>query len=209
GREHIQHHLLRGPSFHATGSRQHFRPYLCHDGQVSGALQRRVPSAGERDGGCAFAAGVLNSGEREWRPSTGGNTDYYVVFARAFPLYFTPAQFSRILIRLNRCGQRFRAARDNELNHLRIAVESGRTFCGIERRDSTAGPRSNINKPPAMAETIGNELDGTPDRWQRMLDGGGDLRILRIDQSRDLHRGFQVEFRGEFVDFLCREPFEL
>ena len=68
---------------------------------------------------------------------------------------------------------------------MRIDVKHGRTFDGVEGRDSSAGAGAYVNEAPALRECRGDQINCLRDLRETTPHGGRDLGILAIDDARN------------------------
>src|ERR1700691_2407557 len=78
-RNHIKDHLVGFAGLHAGRAGQDFGAHAGDDGEMSGALERGIRIAGERDGMCAAAARFGEGGDGEGSASTGGDAEDHVM----------------------------------------------------------------------------------------------------------------------------------
>lgn len=124
GRDYIQNHFVRSAGLHARRSSKHFCADFGDDGEICGALQRRVAITGERDGFRAAMPREFESGNGERSASAGGNAKYNVVLARFSLRYFLAGELRVIFAGFGSAGQGFLASGHDELHGARVDIKS-------------------------------------------------------------------------------------
>ena len=105
-------------------------------------------------------------------------------------------QFGRVLAGFGRAVQRFDSAGDDELHSVVIDVEGWRTLRGIQRAEAAAGSSANVDESASLLKGFGDQVNCACDLRQGGFYGGGNFRVLRIDDAGDFERGFLVEIPG-------------
>jgi hypothetical protein len=95
------------------------------------------------------------------------------------------------------------------LDPARVEVKGGRAFGSVEGGDASAGAGAYVDEAPVLGERGGDPVDGLCDFRERASDGGGDLGVFSIDDSRDFQGGFAIEIGGGGVRFLGPEAAEV
>jgi hypothetical protein len=86
-------------------------------------------------------------------------------------------------------AQSFIASGDHILDGLRIGIESGRTFSGIQGGQPSTAARTRVNKPSPIANCLGNGINGTRDLRQSALHGGGHFLVFLVDDAGNFKGG--------------------
>ena len=169
-------------------------------------LQWRIPIAGYGNRMRAFAPGIFDGGDRERRPSAGGDSYDDVVPARFSLLHFTHAEFAGIFVRLDRRGQGRGAAGHDELHCPGIHVERGWTFGRIEGRNASAGARADIDQSAAALQSVRNQSDGACDLGKGTPHCIHYHGVLGVDDADYFQRRLQIQVRRSAVGLLGGKP---
>src|SRR5579864_5665784 len=193
---HVQNHLLGGAGFHTAGACQDFGADVGDDGEMSSTFELGVGIAGEGNGLRATTTGVLDGRNCEWSASAGGNADDDIFLRRLALDHFGAAQFAGIFTGFGFGAESLGPAGNDVLHEAGRSGEGGRNFGSVEGADAPAGAGADVEKPSALAEMGGHEVDGAGDLRQRVLDGGGDFGVFGIDDAGNLEGGLEVEIAG-------------
>ena len=166
------------------------------------ALQVTAMVLAPRRRACSTAA----SGEGS--ASAGGDSNYHIVLARFFLGHLTPAEFAGVLAGFGGAVQRFDSAGDNELHSLWIGVEGGWALGSVERAETPAGSRANVDEAASSLKRFCDLVNSASDLRQGGLHGGGNFGVLGIDDAGDFQGGLQVEIPGGRVGLLGGEMAE-
>jgi hypothetical protein len=98
------------------------------------------------------------------------------------------------------------------LDQVRAGVEGGRDFGGIESSEAAAGSSADVNEASAVAEAVGDNIDGAGDLWKGASHDLGYGGVLLIDQADHFQRGHLIQitgggedlFGGKFAKILFR-----
>src|ERR1700690_220623 len=155
---------------------------------------------------CSLSARVLDCGDRERSPSTGGYSDDHVVPARLSFRHLTLAEFTGVLVCFYRRGQGRGSAGHDELYCPRINVKRGWTLCRIERRNASAGARADVDESSAPLQGICDQTDSARDLREGTPHCVHHLGVLGVDDADYFQRRLQIQVSRSTVWLLGSEP---
>jgi len=201
---HVENHLVSGCRFHARRSGEDFWAHLGDDREMCGALERRIRIAGECNGASTAVPCCFNGGECKRCAAARSDAEHNIVLPRFPARHFIAALFGVVLADFGVRRESFGTSGDNELHA--IGVERRRTLGSIEGSDATAGSRSDIDQPAAVAQGGRHPIDGPCNLWQRARDRSGHGSVFSIDQTSNLQGGSAVEVPCCIVGLFGAKP---
>lgn len=136
---------------------------------------------------------MFDGGDGKGSAAAGSDADDDIFFSRLHLLNRFAAEFAGVFIGFDGGGQRFITSGDDELNHARRDIESGRAFDGIEGGDSTAGAGAYVDQAASAGKRVSYEINCERDLRQSALYGRGDLCVFGVDDASDFERRLAIE----------------
>src|SRR6267142_2616219 len=160
------------------------------------------------DGARAFASGMFECSDGVTGIAAGGDADDDILPAGPEPRQIAPPRVAGVFAGLHRSGEGTGSAGNDELNVFRTGIECGWALGGVEGGKASAGARAYVDQAAALAESLGDHVDGLGDMGQCLFHSAGDPFVLSINDACNFEGGEGVECGAVLFHclFLHRSP---
>lgn len=152
-------------------------------------------------------SGISQAADDIRRPSRGTEADDDVVGGQIFGYQVLTAQFRRVFRPFFGTENGFITAGDEALDAFRVGAVCRRTFDGIEDAQAAGRTGAHVEQAAAVAQPVGDGVDGLGDVRDDGADGIGDFMVFVIYDAQHVFRRHPVDMLAVAVSLFRRQCF--